>query len=166
MSVSERVRAAIEPCLASRDLELFDVEHGAGLLRILIDRAGGVDLEAIAEATRAISAILDDVDPIPGRYTLEVSTPGLERPLRTPTHFERAVASKVILKTLSGEERRIAGTLTAADDDGITLTTEAGDERRLAYDEIEKARTVFEWGPAPKPGKGTSRTKKKKAATK
>jgi len=164
VTVNERVRAAIEPWLASRDLELFDVEHGAGLLRVLVDRAGGVDLEALAEATRAISVILDDVDPIPGRYTLEVSTPGLERPLRTPTHFAGAVGTKVTVKTSSGEERRVAGTLTAADQGGITLTTEAG-ERRLGYDEIEKARTVFEWGPAPKPGKGTSRTKKK-AATK
>ena len=161
MPVVDRVREAIEPSLAARGLELFDVEHAGGLLRILIDRPGGVDLEAVAQATRAISAILDEVDPIPGRYTLEVSTPGLERPLRTPTHFERAVGSKVSLKTHAGEERRVTGTLTGADADGITLTTEAGDDRRLAYDDIEKARTVFEWGPAPKPGKTQKRAASK-----
>jgi ribosome maturation factor RimP len=159
MSVTERVREAVEPWLLARDLDLFDVEHGGGLLRILIDRPGGVDLETIAEATRAVSAILDDIDPIPGRYTLEVSTPGLERPLRTQTHFERAVGDKITVKLQSGEERRISGTLTAADDDGVTVTTDTGEERRLAYRDIEKARTVFEWGPAPKPGK------QKKAAT-
>ena len=172
MTVAERVREAIEPWLTSRDLELFDVEHGAGLLRILIDRAGGVDLGAVAEATRAISAILDDIDPIPGRYTLEVSTPGLERPLRTAAHFAGAVGSKVAIKThpgsgsASGEstERRVAGTLTAADDDGITVTIGDGSERRLGYVDIEKARTVFEWGPPPKPGKSTSRTKKRAAS--
>lgn len=164
MSVNDRVREAVEPWLVDHDLQLFDVEHAGGILRILVDREGGVDLGAIAEATRAISAILDEIDPLPGRYTLEVSTPGLERPLRTPAHFAGAVGAKVNVKTTSGEERRVAGTLAAADDDGITLTTESAEERRLSYAQIEKARTVFEWGPAPKPGKGTSRTKKRTAS--
>ncbi len=167
MSVTDRVREAVEPWLVDHDLEVFDIEHAGGILRILVERSGGggADLEAIARATRAISGILDEIDPLPGRYTLEVSSPGLERPLRTPTHFERAVGSKVTVKVRVGEERRVAGMLTAADDDGITITTEAGDERRLAYDEIDKARTVFEWGPAPKPGKSTSGTKKRTAKT-
>ena len=157
MSVTDRVRDAVEPWLAEHDLRLFDVEHAGGILRILIDREGGVDLDAVARATRAISAILDEIDPLPGRYTLEVSTPGLERPLRTPAHFEGAVGSKVTVKVHHGEERRIAGVLSAADEDGVTVTTEAGDERRLAYADIDKARTVFEWGPAPKPGKTKKR---------
>ena len=175
MSVADRVREAVEPWLGEHDLRVYDVEHAGGILRILIDREGegGVDLDAIARATRAISGILDEIDPLPGRYTLEVSTPGLERPLRTPVHFAGAVGSKVTIKTTSGpasggeasRERRVAGTLTDADDDGVTITTEAGDERRLSYSDIEKARTVFEWGPAPKPGKSTSRTKKRTAKT-
>ena len=165
MSVTDRVRDAVEPWLVEHDLELFDVEHAGGILRILVNRQGGVDLDAVAKATRAISGILDEIDPLPGRYTLEVSTPGLERPLRTPAHFAGAVGTKITVKLRSGEERRVAGTLATADDDGIILTTEAGDERRIAYHDIEKAKTVFEWGPAPKPGKNTSRTKKRAAKT-
>jgi ribosome maturation factor RimP len=167
VSVAERVRDAVEPWLTSHDLQLYDVEHAGGIVRVLVDRDGdgGVDLDALAAATRAISSILDDVDPVPGRYTLEVSTPGLERPLRTEAHFAGAVGSKVTVKVRTGEERRVAGTLTSSDDDGITVTTDGGDERRIAYADIEKARTVFEWGPAPKPGKSTSRTKKRAAKT-
>ena len=167
MSVADRVREAVEPWLGEHDLRVYDVEHAGGILRILIDREGEgrVDLDAVARATRAISGILDEIDPLPGRYTLEVSTPGLERPLRTPVHFAGAVGSKVTIKTASGEERRVAGMLRDADDEGVTITTEAGDERRLSYRDIEKARTVFEWGPAPKPGKSTSRTKKRTAKT-
>jgi ribosome maturation factor RimP len=166
MSVTDRVRDAVEPWLDQHDLRLFDVEHGGGIVRVLVEREGGVDLDTIARATRAISAILDEVDPIPGRYTLEVSTPGLERPLRTPAHFAGAVGSKVTLKIHArpGDEkaeRRVVGTLATADDDGVTVTTESGGDRRIAYDEIDKARTVFEWGPAPKPGKT-----QKKAASK
>jgi ribosome maturation factor RimP len=91
-----------------------------------------------------------------------VSSPGLERPLRTPDHFRRFAGSKVSVKTRPGVEgdRRVEGILTDVDDHGFSVN-----ERRLSYDDVEKARTVFEWGPPPKPGKVGSRPAKKKAKT-
>jgi ribosome maturation factor RimP len=151
------VHELVEPLLAPSGLELVDVELHAGTLRIFVDRAGGIDLDAIGTASSTISAALDAEDPIDGRYTLEVSSPGLERPLRTPGHFRRFVGTTVAVKTHAEVEgdRRVTGRLEAADDEGITV---AG--RSLAYGDIERARTVFEWGPAPRP----ARNERKKAS--
>jgi len=157
---TERIRAIVEPVVHDLGLEIYDLELGASLLRVTVELAGrqpgrpddGVDLEAVAEATRAISRALDEADPIPGRYTLEVSSPGLERALRTPGHFARAVGGRVALKLAPGREgpRRITGTLLDADEHGVTVDADEAGSVRLAYEDIERARTVFEWGPAPK----------------
>jgi ribosome maturation factor RimP len=161
MTVVERVRAAVDPLLGDLGLEVYDVEHTGGTLRITVDREGGVDLDTIALATRIVSRQLDHADPIPGRYTLEVTSPGLERTLRTPAHFERAVGSVVNVRTLPDVEgeRRAKGELIAADQDGIAVKQDDGVERRLRYDAIERARTVFEWGPSPRPAKPGSQKK-------
>ena len=152
MSIVERVREIVEPVLAAQSLSLYDIEHSGSALRITVDSAdsSGVDLDTIAHLTRVLSVALDEHDPIPGKYTLEVSSPGLERALRTPAHFRGAVGTLVTVKTVPSfdGERRIKGTLQSAGDHGITV----GDVE-LRYDDIDKARTVFEWGPAPKPGK-------------
>ena len=163
-STVERVRAVVEPVVAAADLELYDVELAGGVVRVLVDRSGGVDLAVLGEVTRAVSEALDADDPLPGRYTLEVSSPGLERKLRTPAHFAAALGKKVRVRTVAGTEgeRRVEGDLTAADDDGVTVATAAG-ERGIAYDEVERARTVFEWGPTPPPGAGR-RSRQKVAA--
>jgi len=159
VSIVERVRATVEPLLANQSLTVYDVEHSGSTVRILIDGPDGVDLDEIAHMTRLISVALDEADPIPGKYTLEVSSPGLERPLRTPDHFRGAVGELVTLKLVpTADERRIKGTLADADDLGVTV-----DGHRVAYDDIDKARTVFEWGPAPKPGKPAKQAAKKKA---
>jgi ribosome maturation factor RimP len=160
MSVVDRVRNLVAPILAEDGLELFDVEFGGGRVTVLVDRPGGVDLDALTRATQRISAEFDRVDPVPGgRYFLEISSPGLERPLRTPAHFQRFVGSLVSVKTVptAEGERRVKGTLEHADDTGITV-----DGRRIEYSDIERAQTVFEWGPGPKPGKAGSRAPKKK----
>lgn len=178
MAVSDKVRDVVEPLVTARGLDLFDIEHVGGVLRVTVEREGGVDMEVIAAVTRAISRALDEHDPISGRYTLEVSSPGLERPLRTPDHYRWAVGKKVNVKTVPGYEgdRRIVGTIAASDDTGVELVTEdpAEPSLRLAFQEIEKARTVFEWGGAPKPGshkgdkgrkpKTTKTTKRAKAS--
>jgi ribosome maturation factor RimP len=168
VSVAERVAAIVEPLLAPRHLELVDVEFASGHLRITVDEPGGVGLDTLGQVTKQISRALDVHDPVPGRYTLEVSSPGLERRLRTAPHFSRAVGETIAVRTQPGiEPRRITGTLIAADDDGFTVRTAdaAEPERRLGYDEVERARTVFEWGgPAPKPGSQQTRPKKKKKA--
>jgi len=159
VSVSDRVRDLIEPSLAAQGLEVVDVEQRSNILRVSIDRPEGVDLDAISLATRLVSDELDRHDDIvPGRYVLEVSSPGIERTLRTPHHFRRFVGTTVAVRTVAGTEgdRRLEGVLTDADDDGVVV---AG--RRLSYTEIDRARTVFVWGPSPRPGKSKANTRTK-----
>jgi ribosome maturation factor RimP len=153
MTVVERVRSAVAPLLADLGLEIYDIEHTGGVLRISVDKPGGIDLDSIALATRVVSRQLDHDDPIPGRYTLEVTSPGIERPLRTPEHFERAVGQIVNLRTHPEVEgdRRARGELLAVAADGITVRLEDGTERTIRFEEIERARTVFEWGPTASP---------------
>ena len=161
MSVVDRVRELVEPLVTANGLELVDVEHGPGLLRIYLDRLeGGIDLETITRYSEQISDLLDVHDPVPGRYTLEVSSPGLERPLKTPAQFQRFVGTVVSVKVKSRVEgeRRFQGELTAADDESVTVSVAGAEPRTLRYEDIEKARTVFEWGPTPK--KTPQKTKK------
>lgn len=159
MDPATRVRELVEPVLEAQGLELVDALFAGRSLQIYVDRPGGIDLDAISEVSTTVSALLDEHDPVPGHYTLEVSSPGLERPLRRPEHFRRFVGTTVAVKTRPGTEgeRRAQGVLEAADGDGIVIGG-----RRLAYAEIERAHTVFEWGAAPKPG---SRPAGKKAAS-
>ena len=171
VSVDQRVRDLVAPLLGDPGLELFDVEYAGGILRVMIDRPGGLDIADISSVTRQLSALLDEHDIIPGKYTLEVSSPGLERPLRTPEHYIGAIGSTVNLKTVAGVagDRRVVGTITEADADGVTIQpqeAEPGAVRRLAHDEIERTRTVFEWGPAPKPGGPGASSKAKRPASK
>ena len=77
----EELFAVLQPVVADAGLELVDVEMKSGVLQVTVDREGGVDLEALTDANRAVSTLLDEVDPIPGRYSLEVSSPGIERAL-------------------------------------------------------------------------------------
>ncbi len=152
MGQARRAHELIESVLSTSGLELVDVQVGAGLVRVTVDRPGGVDLDALSEVNRDISAALDREDPISGgRYTLEVTSPGVERPLRTPEQFVRFIGSEVSVKTRPGTdgERRVTGRLAHADGSGVVITG-AGlpdDGRRLAYADIERARTTFEWGP-------------------
>jgi ribosome maturation factor RimP len=167
VAVVDRVRELATPLLADLGLELYDVEHAGGTVRVTVERPGGVDLDALAVATRVLSRELDYVDPIPGHYTLEVTSPGLERTLRTPAHFQRAVGATVNVRTHPGvEPRRAQGILRAADAAGIPVFVTEGPEvgeRHLRYADIERARTVFIWEATPKPGgpkSGRSRTER------
>jgi ribosome maturation factor RimP len=167
--VADEVREIVLPLLPVHEVELYDLAVEGPLVRVIVDREGGVDLEALAAVTRAVSRALDEADPIVHRYTLEVTSPGVERPLRTPEQFQRAVGEVVSVKTVPDAEgdRRVQGMLAAADESGITVRPDAGDaaataaadaegagaaSRTLAYDQIDRARTVFEWGTPAKPG--------------
>ena len=168
-----RVTRLVMPILTDLGLDLYDLEYQSGTLRVTIDRPvgapsaaavdedaegaqpAGLDLEAIALATRLISRELDHEDPVPGHYTLEVSSPGLERSLRTPAHFIRSVGTLVSVRLRdigAGGERRAHGMLEAADDETITVRTDDGSTRTIPYTHIDRAKTVFVWGPTPKPG--------------
>lgn len=169
MNTIDRIREIAEPLLVDRGLEVYDVEQHGPVVRITVE-GPDVDLDVLAGLTRAISLALDEHDPIPGRYTLEVSSPGLERPLRTRAHFDRAVGTPVTVKTrveVDGR-RRFSGLLSAADDAAIVVVDRDGDhgEHRLSYDEIDKARTVFEWGPSADKSRSGRKSKKQTTTAK
>jgi ribosome maturation factor RimP len=147
------LQTVLKPVVQTAGMELVDVtfrrEGGGKILRVTIDREGGVDLAAISEVSHKVSRRLDaeGFDP-GGPYSLEVSSPGLERPLRRPEDFTKRIGQKVKVKTTEPVDGAFVhvGTLVAAGDDGVTVATEAG-ERQVAHGNIAAARTVFEWGP-------------------
>jgi ribosome maturation factor RimP len=149
--ITETVRAAVAPVLAELGTEVYDVEVGragpAQFLRILIDRPGGIDLDAITTATQAVNPVLDRLDVLDGRSTLEVSSPGLERPLRRPEHFATARGTTVAVKTTApiAGARRHTGALTGVDESGIEVLVDE-EPRRIAFADIAHAHTIFEWG--------------------
>ncbi len=168
--VLQRVRELIQPIASDLDLDLYDLEQRGGTLRVTIDTPpgseGGVDMDKLALATRLISREMDHHDPMPGRYTLEVTSPGVERTLRTPAHFQREIGKtiNVRLADTNAEQRRFEGVLVAADDTTATVRLDDADltEHVITLDDIDRARTVFVWGPQPKPGgKGAPKKKQK-----
>ena len=151
--------------LSELGLELYDVELVAGSLEVTVTRPGGVDLEALTGANRALSAWLDENDPIPGHFTLDVSSPGLERKLRTPDHFARAVGEVVTLREKRPGEptRRLEGVVVASDDATVTLEDHERGPVVVELAHVERARTVFVWGaeakPSPSRGRSASSSK-------
>jgi ribosome maturation factor RimP len=152
-------------------LDLYDIEFRGGVLRVTVDTPpgseAGVSLDDISLLTRMISRDFDHDDPMPGSYTLEVTSPGLERTLRTARHFEREIGKTVALRLrdVAAGERRLQGTLVAANETEATIRLDDTlDERVVPYEQIDRAKTVFVWGPAPKPGKQPSGKKKQQAA--
>lgn len=150
--------------LSGLGLDLYDVELAGGALNVTVTRPGGVDLDALTAASHALSAWLDANDPIPGRYTLDVSSPGLERKLRTPGHFAGAVGEVVTLRERREGEptRRLQGVVLASDAQSVTIDDAQAGPTRVALDGVERARTVFEWGAAakPSPSRGVAGTRR------
>jgi ribosome maturation factor RimP len=141
------LRRLLEPGVKALGFELVDVElAGQGhrnTLRVYIDGPRGVTVDDCADVSRQLSAILDVEDPIPGSYALEVSSPGLDRPLVTAEDFRRFRGEEVKLKTtdaISGR-RNFKGRLVEANDDGIVIEVD-GQRFELAYGGIERARLV------------------------
>ena len=98
-----RLWEVIEPYVAAEGIELDDLEvvggDKASIVRVVIDADDPIDVDRIARISRGVSRLLDDTDPIPGAYTLEVSSPGLERKLRSPRHYVKSVGREVKVKT-------------------------------------------------------------------
>ncbi|HSL74143.1 MAG TPA: ribosome maturation factor RimP [Ilumatobacteraceae bacterium] len=166
----DRVHAIVGPIASDLSLDVYDVERRGSTIRITLDTPpgseGGITLDSLSLATRLISRELDHEDPIAGHYTLEVTSPGLERQLRTPAHFQREVGKQITVRLRDplADPRRLQGQLIAADDSTVTLLLDDGAERSVDIDAVDKARTIFEWGPAPKPGKGPGKGPSKKTA--
>ncbi len=144
-TLRERLIALIEPVLGRLGYELVELEYSGGrahgVLRLFIDRPAGVTLDDCTQVSREVSALLDVEDPIPSAYTLEVSSPGFDRVLRTQAHFGRFVGSRVFieLKEPRDGRRRYIGRLLTVDEAGIALEVDR-EQVRMAFEEIGKAR--------------------------
>ena len=121
------VEALLAPVVEAEDLELYDVvrgrEGGRKILRVIVDRPGGVDIDTLSRLSELISRRLDEEGAETGPFDLQVSSPGLERPLRRAEHFRRSLGRQVKVKTkapMAGSRTHL-GTLAAADDEGIVL---------------------------------------------
>ncbi|MGH9169609.1 MAG: ribosome maturation factor RimP [Acidimicrobiales bacterium] len=149
MGTAEAVERAVAPALEDLGYELVDVEARPGLVRVTIDRRTGLDLQAISEATVAVSGALDASDAVPGgRYELEVSSPGVERRLRKPEHYSQAVGAPVAVKlrTGSSDQRRLEGVVREAGIHEVVIEVEGEPEHhRIAYADIERGHTLFDW---------------------
>lgn len=154
MAKADIVRSLAEPLAAAEGADVYDVTFNAGKLAVAISRRGGIDLDTLADISRALGEQLEADDVISGSYTLEVTSPGLERTLRTPGHFAGAIGESVTIRTkpdVEGE-RRVRGELVASDDETATVRLEdSDDERTLQISDIERARTTFSWGQPAKP---------------
>lgn len=152
MGALEEVKDLAEAVTRRRSLRLWDIEMGGqpgrAIVRVFVDADGGIDLDTVAEVSEEISRGLDLKDPIQGRYMLEVSTPGLERSLKSAEHFKLSVGRAVVVKTATQfvpNSNRIEGTLEDADDRAARIALDGG-AVEVPYDQIKSARTVFEWG--------------------
>lgn len=147
MQQLEKLFQMLEPSVSSMGLELVEIElAGSGrqrVLRLYIDSPDGVTVEDCADVSRQVSAVLDVEDPISGHYTLEVSSPGLDRPLVKPADFVRYAGEtiKVRLYEPVDGRRKFKGELMEAGDDYIVMNS-GGTEYRLAYADMERARLV------------------------
>ena len=144
--IREKVIAIIEPVLAEHGVELVDFDlcgSGRGqLLRLLVDREGGVDLSALSDLSRELSDLLDMEDAVRGSYTLEVSSPGINRPLTRPDHYVRYVGKRVRLRSRTPIEgqRNFVGELAAVTEGGVTLrTAQPSSEVYVPFGDIERA---------------------------
>jgi ribosome maturation factor RimP len=142
--------ALVAPVVEAAELDLVEVtfhrEAGRRVLRVTVDREGGVDLDTISTTAEQISRRLDLEGFAPGPYALEVTSPGIERALRRPVDFRRRVGDRVKVRTTEPIEgaRNHAGALVSADAEAIVVATDGG-ERRVRYEQIASARNVADW---------------------
>lgn len=137
--------AAMEPRAASEGVEIVTVEIAgakrAPTIRVYIDAEGGVSFDELARTQAWIGELMDEIDPFPGAYMLEVSSPGIDRPLRTPEHFERFAGQTASVKTREPIEGRssFTGELAGYSDGDVRLVVD-GTELSIPYDSIKRAR--------------------------
>ena len=144
-TLRDRLIELLEPLLARLGYELVELEYSSGRahaqVRLFIDKDGGVGLDDCERVSREVSSLLDVEDPIPSAFTLEVSSPGFDRVLRTEAHFGRFVGSRVFveLKEPRAGRRRYTGTLLTVDAEGIGLEVDR-EHVAVRFAEIGKAR--------------------------
>lgn len=144
---TDRLAAVLAPALAALglDLEGLDLSKAGkrSVLRVSVDKDGGVSMDDVAEATKAVSDLLDESDEMGSSpFTLEVSSPGVDRPLTLPRHWRRNTTRLVKVSRTEGDP--VEGRVVASDDEAVTLDV-AGAELRIAYGEITKAKVQIEF---------------------
>lgn len=144
MSLESDIKSMVE----SLDLKIYDIatvtenEETIYRVNILSPTTEGVTMDQVVQVTKMISPLLDVTAPVRGDYRLEVSSPGIERKLKSLMHFECALGEKLRVQTT--EEKKLRGTLKSVEGNTITLDTEEG-EKSFAYGDVIKAATYFEW---------------------
>ncbi len=142
--LTERVRSLAEPVLARHRAELVELAVKRGrtqLVRVVADREGGIDLDTCARVSEELSRMLDADDPIMGRYKLEVTSPGLDRPLRTPVDFRRALGRRVRIVLAQSQHE---GTLEDVGAERVRVSTDKGPVE-VSLAEIANAKIVLPW---------------------
>jgi ribosome maturation factor RimP len=155
-AVTQRVWELAEPVALASGLELVDVQYrpeaGRLVLRLLLDRPeGGVTLDEITRTARELGDVLDAHDPVPGRYHLECSSPGLNRPLVREAHYARAVGKQVRVRTREplNARRQFRGRLAAVSPEGVTVVEQSDASAFIPFAAIERANVEYEF---PRPG--------------
>ena len=149
-NIAARVRSAVEDRITEAGYRLWDLEYvkegGQWYLRITIDRDEGVDIDDCEKVFRIVDPIVTELDPVEGAYHLEVSSPGLERELRTDGHFRAMIGNRIRLKLYTPEngQRELVGVL--KDFDGERLTLDDGrEERQIERKRVSKANLYFDF---------------------
>lgn len=143
--IAKAVTELLEPIASANGYELVAVEQSGGrkamIIRVLLDREGGLDLDAICSANTWVSDAMDEADLISSPYTLEVSSPGVDRPLRTPEHFERFSGETVTIKVkpAPGTRSHWTGTLVGLEGDDVVIDVD-GEQVRVPFQSVQKAR--------------------------
>ncbi|MBD3798707.1 ribosome maturation factor RimP [Sulfuricurvum sp.] len=143
MSLESDIKKMVE----SIGLSLYDTaimnENENTIFRVSVTAPGGVSLDQCVEATHLISPLLDVTPPVSGEYRLEVSSPGIERRLKTLDHFAQSVGEKVVFSTVNKE--KFEGELVSVANDEVTIKTKEGEMHSVPFRSISKAKTYFEW---------------------
>lgn len=149
--LSAEMAGLVEPLVAASGLELLDVEvkgyPGSRVVRLVVDAEGGVGVEACADLSRRVGAVLEGDDLIAGSYTLQVTSPGVDRPLRTARDFARNLGRTVRVWTRPAHDERpreVVGVVAAVGDEAVTLEVD-GDAIALALADVDRGRVQLPW---------------------
>lgn len=134
-----RIRDLVEPTVQRLGFDLVAVEWAGGVLRLSLDGPEGIGADQCVAVSRRLSLLLDEADPIQGSYTLEVSSPGMERPVERLEDFRRFAGYRVKVRLLPGHpRRRYTGTIKGAEGEEVVLEVD-GEEHRVDHESIERA---------------------------
>lgn len=149
--ILSRVKRLISPIIEAEGIELIEIQYnprgGRSTLRLFIDKDGGVSIEDCERISREVEAYLDVEDIIPGSYTLEVSSPGLDRPLRRIEDYRRNIGKLIRLSTSSPimNQRFFKGRIAGLKEESVRLSLERGKEVSIPFSEISKANLEIEF---------------------